>query len=99
MISGLEPLAGPSITSASSTPHTTYGLLYWLLLRRSHFQNYQLRAVTVSMLEPECASPLSSTSTQLPPRCVPVRAGTHTMCFPPFVLLPAWDVDLKSKFS
>jgi hypothetical protein len=68
-------------------------------INSSRFQNYQLRAVTVSMLEPECAFPPSSTSTQLPPIWLPVRLGTHTICFPPFAILPAWDVGLKSKFS
>src|ERR1051326_8921770 len=70
-----------------------------LMLVRRHFENYQLRTVTLSMLEAECAFPLSSTSTQLPPRWLPVRPGTHTMCFPPFATLPAWDVCLRSKFN
>src|SRR5215471_6722500 len=68
-------------------------------LRRSHFENYQLRTVTLSILEAECAFPRSSTSTQLPPRWVPVRPGTHTMCFPPFATLPACEFCLRSKFS
>ncbi len=29
----------------------------------------------------------------------PGTAGTHTMCFPPFAMLAAGDVCLKSKFS
>ena len=49
--------------------------------------------------ERECSFAFSSTSTQLPPRWVPVRFGIHTMCFPPFVMLLALDVGLRSKFS
>ena len=42
---------------------------------------------------PVSAVSFSSTSTQLPPICLPVVAGTHTMCFPVFAGALACDAD------
>src|SRR5205807_2548617 len=50
---------------------------------------------------PGAELPVSSTSTQVPPIWLPVRAGTQTMCFPLFAAVAACDdgAGFKSKFN